>query len=419
MASASIFARKNRESDAGFPVYLRFTHKGDRARLSLDMKIQPEYWNDNKKRVRSTHPQSEVLNEYLSSVQATADAAIAKCRSQGVIPRPDRLKEMADSEFNGGAETDLMAFFWERLEGYRRRGQEGTYQNYRTVIEKFEEFWESEVGGTLRPADLTVSVVEDWREWLADVRDNNQTTRAKALSVLRTFYRKAQSEGVIPREEYIWDHITIERGQSEKDLPTADELQQMIDLWDEWKDDLDSLPGENRWRSLAYFLAAYYMGGMRFQDVAHLKWEHLKGWPSEGARVRYKMGKTEDVTALPIVPKLREILEVFDHRREGGKEHVFPIFDGEDISTPKKEFRSRRTENARANKYLRKICEQLEITRVSFHVSRNLSAWQYYQSTGDIYQVQQMMGHASVDQTRDYLKGFGDDIDDSFRNAFG
>jgi hypothetical protein len=52
-------------------------------------------------------------------------------------------------------------------------------------------------------------------------------------------------------------------------------------------------------------------------------------------------------------------------------------------------------------------------------MSRNLSAWQYYQNTGDIYQVMQMMGHASVDQTRDYLRGFGADLDDSFWDAFG
>jgi len=419
MAKASIFARSGRKTGDGLPVYLRITHKGERARLSLDMRVREAHWNEKKKRVRSTHPQSEVLNGYLSDIQASADGAIARCKSRGVIPRPDRVKQMVDEELSGDTQTDLLAFFEERLEGYRRRGQEGTYQNYRTVLAKLKKFWESKQGGTLRPKDLTVSLIEDWREWLADTKGNNQTTRAKALSVLRTFYRKARKEGVLSKDEYIFDDITISRGKSEKELPSPGELQKMINLWDEWQGKLSSLPGTNRWRTLAYFLAAYYMGGMRFQDVAHLKWNHLNGWPGPTAKVRYKMGKTEDVTALPIVPKLREILEVFDNRRQDGKEHIFPIFDGHDISAPKEEFRSRRTENARANKYLGKICDQLEITRVSFHVARNLSAWKYYQSTGDIYQVQQMMGHESVDQTRDYLKGFGADIDDSFRDAFG
>jgi integrase len=237
------------------------------------------------------------------------------------------------------------------------------------------------------------------------------------LSVFRTFYRRAQKEGIIPRDEYIWDHITIEREESEKDLPTANEMESLVELWETWKEDLDSHPSPNRWKTLAYFLTAYYAGGMRFQDVAHLSWDHIPGWPGKRARVRYKMGKTGDVTALPVVPALREILNIFDDRR-GEYDRVFPILDGRDVSTEAKEFKERQRANALANKYLRQIADHLDISHLSFHMARNLSAWQYYQNTDDIYQVMQMMGHASVDQTRDYLRGFGADLDDSFRDAF-
>lgn len=419
MASASIFARSDRSTDSKIPIYLRLTHQGDRSRMSLDLKIKPKHWNGDKARVRSSHPQSEYLNQYLSDVQAASDGAIAKLKSEGVFPSPKRLKQEVESELRGGqGGEDILQFCEDQLESYRRRGQEGTFRNYRSVVRKFEEFWNAKRGGTCRPSDLTVALIEDWRTWLHDEKGNAQNTVAKALSVFRTFYRRAQKEGVVPRDEYIWDHITIEREESEKDLPTASEMQSLIDLWDEWRKDLDSHPSTNRWRALAYFLTAYYAGGMRFQDVAHFKWDHLPAWPGPGARVKYKMGKTGDVTALPVVPALRDILEIFDDRR-GEHERVFPILDGRDVSTEAEEFDARQRANSLANKYLRQIADQLDISHLSFHMSRNLSAWQYYQNTGDIYQVMQMMGHASVDQTRDYLRGFGADIDDSFRDAFG
>jgi len=419
MASASLYARSNRSTGSKVPIYLRLTHKGDRARMSLDLKVKPDQWNENKARVRSTHPQSEYLNQYLSDVQAAADGAIAKLKSRGVVPSPKRLRDEVETELEGnqGGE-DFLEFCEEQLKGYRRRGQEGTFQNYRSVIRKFKKFWDAKRGGTCKPADLTVTLIEDWRTWLYDEKGNAQNTVAKALSVFRTFYRRGQKEGVIPRDKYIWDHITIEREESEKDLPTAAEMESLVELWEEWKRDLDSHSSTNKWRALAYFLTAYYAGGMRFQDVAHLTWDHIPGWPGQGARIKYKMGKSGDVTALPVVPSLRDILEIFDERR-GEHERVFPIMDGRDISTEAKEFEARNRANALANRYLRQIADQLDISHLSFHMSRNLSAWQYYQNTEDIYQVMQMMGHASVDQTRDYLRGFGADIDDSFRDAFG
>jgi integrase/recombinase XerC len=419
MASATIYARTDRSSGSEIPVYLRLTHKGERARMSLDLKLSARHWNGNKGRVRSSHPQSEYLNQYLSDVQATADGAIARLKSQGVVPSASRLKQEVQSELAG--ETggdDFLEFCEKQLEGYRQRGQEGTFRNYRSVIRKFEEFWRSERSGTCRPSDLTVSLIEDWRTWLYSEKGNAQNTVAKALSVFRTFYRQGQKEEVIPRDEYIWDHITIEREETEKELPTAAEMKTLIDLWEEWIDDLSAHPSPNKWRALAYFLTAYYAGGMRFQDVAHLRWDHISGWPGPGARIKYKMGKTGDVTALPVVPALRDIFEIFDDRREE-HDRVFPIMDGRDISTEAKEFEARNRANGLANKYLRQIADQLDISHLSFHMSRNLSAWQYYQNTGDIYQVMQMMGHASVDQTRDYLRGFGADIDDSFRDTFG
>jgi len=417
MANATLYARGDRDGSE-VPIYIRFTHKGDRARMSLDLKVKEDHWNSNKKRVRSSHPQSEYLNQYLSDVQAAADGAIAHFKSKGVSPTPKRLKQRVKAEMEGGGDGDFLEFCKEQLNDYRRRGQIGTFNSYRAIIRKFEAFWERERGGTCKPADLTVSLIEDWRTWLFEERGNAKNTAAKALRVLRTFYRKAQKEGLIPRERYIWDHISIETEDVEKDLPTAEEMESIIELWEDWKEDLGSHAKPNQWRTLAYFLTAYYSGGMRFGDVAFMEWEHLPGWPGPGAQIKYKMDKTSDVTALPVVPNLREILELFDDRRED-YDRVFPIMDGRDLSTPEARSSSKKRANALANKYLREIADQLDISHLSFHMSRNLSAWQYYQNTGDIYQVMQMMGHASVDQTRDYLRGFGADIDDSFREAFG
>jgi integrase len=420
MAKATIFARQSKKDSGGtVPLYLRVTHEGRRARLSLDMRVKPRHWNKTKGRVRASHPQQTFLNQYLSDVQASADAAIACFKGQGLVPTPQRVKDRIISEREGSnSGDDLITFFDRQLEAYEQQVSTGTYQSYRAVISKFKAFWNAQGGGRLEPNDLTVRLVRNWKTWLYQEKKNKANTVGKALRVLRTFYRKAQSEGIIPREEYIWDDITIDKAKVKKSLPDMEDLEKLRTLWETWRGDLENHSKPNQWHALAYFLTAFYAGGMRFGDVANLRWEHLPGWPGPRAMIRYKMQKTDDVAALPIVPKLREIIELFDRRR-GEKERVFPILDKYDLSTGQDAHEAKKRANALVNKYLGQIAKKLKIDQLSFHMSRNLSAYRYYQHTGDIYKTQQMMGHASVQQTQDYLKGFGQDIGESFSDAFG
>ena len=81
MAQASIYARSDKASDGEVLIYIRFTHGGERARMSLNLKVRESQWNSNKSRVRSSHEQSEYLNQYLSDVRAAADGVVARCKS--------------------------------------------------------------------------------------------------------------------------------------------------------------------------------------------------------------------------------------------------------------------------------------------------------------------------------------------------
>jgi hypothetical protein len=87
MAKATIFARQSKKDSADtVPLYLRVTHQGRRARLSLDMRVKPRHLNKTKGRVRASHPQQTFLNQYLSDVQASADAAIAYFKGKAKCP---------------------------------------------------------------------------------------------------------------------------------------------------------------------------------------------------------------------------------------------------------------------------------------------------------------------------------------------
>ncbi len=254
---------------------------------------------------------------------------------------------------------------------------------------------------------MDVRLVRDFRTYCYEVRGNNPNTTGKALSILRTFVRAAMKEGYISRADYPFGHITIDSNPVDKEKLTPEQIEQI--------EALDLPEGSGLAETRRWFLWAYYSGGMRFSDVATLQRKHLRG-----GRIYYRMEKTSDRVGVPLVAAARAILDHYDDRPQGKEAWVFPIMDGIEPGDGAAIHRRKERQNALANKRLQEIAEQAEIDQhISFHMARNAAAWKAYTELGDIYKVSKFLGHASVQQTEKYLRGFEDDsLDDDFRSVF-
>lgn len=398
----------DRHTRAG-TIRLRISHEGTRRFLSLDMQVPAKHWSDSTSRVTASHPESQALNRRLTTVEQTARSALSRLQSR---PEPITASWMRDEIEEALGESEdgpdgFVAFCWQELEGYKRRGQTGTHKAYQSVLRKFIEYLQDSRGkGEIAFHRVTAPVVRGFRDFCYDVRGNAPNTVGKALHVLRTFVRAAMKEGHMKREHYPYEHITIDSEEVQKEKLTPAEVDQMAQL------DLPKtsvIAEVRRW-----FLFSYYAGGMRFSDVATLRPEHIR--EGNPRRVQYRMEKVQDHAGVPLVEEAEKILAFYDGPHKGG--WVFPILEGE---TPGDHHQRKESQNAKANDYLKKIARRSGVEkRVTFHLARHGAAWRLYQATGDIYKVSKWLGHASVEQTEAYLKGFEDDsADDDFMAAMG
>ena len=118
------------------------------------------------------------------------------------------------------------------------------------------------------------------------------------------------------------------------------------------------------WHVRNWFLFAFYAGGMRFSDVATLRWESLRG-----DRLAYRMRKTDEVASVALVPPALELLAPYRPCDTGPEAYVFPVLDGYNTSTPALLLRAIGTRNTLVNKYLKKIQAQAGLeTKLSFHL---------------------------------------------------
>lgn len=407
------------------PLYVVARHQDARAKLSTGITLRPRDWNDKAGEVRKTHPQHVRLNRHVQSLLSEAQDELADLVLDG--PRRgervtatvirDRVRARIGDvpEALVEAPVDFLAFTREVVDGYRDRGQFGTWEVYSAALGKLAAFWTRESGRAALPfEDVTPGLLRRFhahllRPELEGGVGNGPNTAHKAFTSLSRFYKQALDEGVAPFGPNPFKQVKVRKVPVQKKKLTIDEVRALASA------DLGDADGLlNRVRE--WWLFAFYSGGMRFSDVALLERQHLVtsiGPGGEEVRVNYQMKKTGDLHSLLLVPEAVAILDRRGWRSKGPRELVFEILDGYDLSTPEARHSAIGSRNALANKYLHKVSARAKIhdgagkpRRIGFHLSRHSLAGYLLESGVDVHTIQQVLRHSSVKQTEVYLAGF-------------
>ncbi|MCS4150707.1 site-specific recombinase XerD [Salinibacter ruber] len=172
-----------------------------------------------------------------------------------------------EREEGKSAPEDFLAFAREKVKGYKRRGQIGTFRSYRTTCRKFTAFIEETYGREEVPfGALEAELFREFRTYCYEERGSGTNTVGRELGIVCTLVRHAMKEGKL--SAYPFEHIVTYSEPSRKELLTPEEVERIADL----EIDEDSPAAEAR----RWFLFAYYAGGMRFSDVATLQWQHIR-----------------------------------------------------------------------------------------------------------------------------------------------
>ena len=124
-------------------------------------------------------------------------------------------------------------------------------------------------------------------------------------------------------------------------------------------------------------------------------------------RVFYRMQKTKDLHGVLLVAPARAMLEAAGWSEKKPDDLIFPILKGYDLSTPHKQHNAISSRNVLVNKYLKKIQQRAGAeTNLSFHIARHSIAAYLYEQGYDIYTIKEVLGHANVRITEEYLRGF-------------
>jgi integrase len=360
------------------PIFIRCTQNRKHKRIHTGVSVTAAHWNKQKQQVRKTHPQYQVYNQLIQ----TQLKQVLDTYHQLMSTHKELNLHTLTEALQGNEEQDFFEFAYNtKLNEIKSRNKLGTYRRYETALNKFQVF----TSGKLPIQQINYSLLKQYENHLITHHKNTRDTVSANLSVIRTIINEAIKYDLY-KGRNPFDLLKLKYTDNTKEKLTLDELQRFIHA------PIPATPSLQLARD--FFYACFLAEGTRAGDMIGMKKEYLQ----QGCLV-FAQQKTGAKMIIPVVP---ELMDIFNRHQTAEGLYIFPFLNKETIVNEI----IIGNKLAYINKYIKEVCKYAGILKkVSSHVARHTYTDIALQvSGGNIYQVQQSLGHSSVKTTEIYSR---------------
>ena len=380
---------KRRQKPTGeIPIYIRITQNRKYSLLSSGISIEEKYWEPGTRYgqsvwIKSNHPSSKALNKKLRSklaeIRETIDEAGNDINRKQVV----KLVQNSDSDTVYRYGIDLS-------EKLHNDGKYHPGKQLKASVSKFKQF----AGKDIRFNEVTPQMLNDFQSWMISDLENHPNTIIKTIGRLKSLFKDAYKNDITTNRPF--DDPKFEKVKSvdtKKQALSFDQIQDIEKL------DLEG----NLWHYRNYFLFSFWNAGIRFTDLALLRWKNIID-----GRLIYQMGKNKKQKNIPLLP---QAIEILDHYRDDQKkpdDFIFPIISDKNL-TPLGLKKKASSQNAMVNKGLKDIQKLAKIqTTISFHTSRHSFSRWAKENKFDIDWIGKALAHSKRATTERYLNSLSE-----------
>jgi site-specific recombinase XerD len=367
------------------------------------IRIDPTHWRDDKEEVRRSHSIYKKLNEELDILLAKAKSAARALRREG-IESSESIKE----RIIGASKENFFVMADEELQALERNDQYYLKKQTNATLNKLEEFLGSR---ELLFTEVNSDFLTRFQEWMKNKKGNKGSTIRKNMSDMGRIIDRAIDSKLIFSDPFDGVKPVKKKAPAPKVKLTHEEIKAM--------EKLDLPKGSDAFHARNVFVLAFYFNGVRFGDMAKMKWERLKD-----GRLSYRMSKTGNVVYFPIPEPAEEILDYYRTEKQNDGDYVFPFLEGLN-TTDKTTIENKVSSNLTiVNEEIKEVGKKAGIKeevadQISTHVARHSFA-QYLVNKGvSIYDINRQLRHSKISTTENYLDRLGLQAkDQTMENAF-
>jgi len=388
--------RKNKVNKDGYaPIYFRITKNRKSKLISSGIKIRTQDWDDRKKRIKSSYPNSARANSILTTKLAELQDESLKLETANQEMTAGQLK---DKVFGKKA----MSYFevaQKLLETYLEKGNHGTYDKCTSMLNKHKEFAKN---SDIHFQDITPEYLERYERYLRVVKGNKINTIAGNLRFIRRVFNYAIRYDVITDIVNPFKRYSIKTEKTTRVFLTEDELADIQNL---------ELPeGERIDLHRDMFIFSSYAGGIRISDLLLMKWKQF-----DGTHIEYTSKKTTYQVAIKLPNVALEIVRKYQKEYVEGDCFLFPMLNNElDVNNAKAVDLAITKASAYVNKNLVIIAKKANLSKhISSHIARHTWATRALRKGVPIEKVAKILGHSDLRQVLVYAKIVNKDLDDA------
>lgn len=403
MSSVQIVLRKKQSKDNTYPLAVRITKDRKSTFIYIGQYIKETEWDDAKRSVRKSHPNSARINNFLLKKLSEANDKLLQLETDGKVAVSSKAVKKELSPTAAKTFFTQAAIYLDNLKKSRK------YNMVTSETPRIKHFREFLKGEDISFQDITIILLKRFQAYLKGTRKVSDRTITNHLLVIRTIFNQAIKSGIATEKSYPFgkNKIPIKFPDSIKLGLTSDEVASLETL------DLPLGSQLNHARNI--WLFAFYFAGMRVSDVLRLKWTDF-----QDQRLHYAMGKNAKTGSLKISEKATRILA--QYKREQVKHDlVFPELEVlDDLNDAYEVQRKISYAVKKLDKYLKKVAATAEIEKkLTMHIARHT----FGNISGDkisIQMLQKLYRHSSITTTIGYQANFiHRDADDALDSVIG
>ncbi|MEQ9308106.1 MAG: site-specific integrase [Balneolaceae bacterium] len=383
--------RQDRPNGKGeCPIYLRITCDRKKKYHNTGVRLIPKYWNDESELVRKNHRTYSKINDDLERLLDKAKQAARELRrdeKETVSAIKDRLI--------GASTNNFFSLADEYQNGLELNQQYHLSRHVKTSIRKLEDFNGSR---NLLYTEINSDYLERFKKHLMTVKGNKGSTIQKNLGNIRTVIELARRRGLIFRDPFE-NFEPVKLGQTiYKTKLSLEEIQILENIELEKESTL--------WHARNAFVLSFYLCGMRFGDIATLKWKNVVN-----GLLEYQMNKTGKSIHIEIPNGAEKILRLYKNKKATNDDYIYPFCSNTNSDNQMKIKQKISSWNALINGQnkgkisgLKLLAKLAEIEKpISMHVARHSFAQHMAEKGISMYKMMLLLGHNSLKTTEQYL----------------